>query len=50
MTTHHGRLQPLLVGVAMRQALSPTGRAQTAMDSRGAGVPPTWASALLGSR
>lgn len=49
MIISSGGIQPLLVGVAMRQALSPTGQAQAAMALRGIRSHPTWRAALSGS-
>jgi hypothetical protein len=50
MTICSGGAQPLLVGVAMRQALSPTGRAHAALTGLPGGTAPTWAAALAGRR
>ncbi len=48
MTVHTGRLQPLLVGVAVRQSLTPTARAQVALTGGAGGTTPTWRAALGG--
>jgi hypothetical protein len=48
MTVHTGRLQPLLVGVAVRQSLTPTARAQAALAGGAGGTAPTWRAALAG--
>lgn len=48
MTAQTGRLQPLLVGVAVRQSLTPTARAQAALTGRAGGPAPTWRAALAG--
>jgi hypothetical protein len=47
--THQGHLEPLLVGIAVRQSLTPTARAQTALVGRAGVTAPTWRAALVGS-
>lgn len=48
MTAHTGRLQPLLVGVAVRQSLTPTARAQAALTGCAGGTAAMWRAALAG--
>lgn len=48
MTVHTGRLQALMVGVAVRQSLTPTARSQAALAGRTDDAAPTWRAALAG--
>ncbi len=49
MTAHPSRLEPLLVGVAVRQSLSPTARVQVALAGGAGSTAPTWRSAMVGA-